>query len=76
VLTVLAWAVATWAGWWLVFLGSGVVESADTGAPASAAEVAYYAGYAVFTLGVGDFVADAPVWRVATSLASFGGLGS
>ncbi|MGY1683220.1 ion channel [Geodermatophilus sp. SYSU D01176] len=74
VLTVLIWVMATWAGWWLVFLGSGSVESAETGAPASAADVAYYAGYAVSTLGVGDFVADSPVWRVMTSVASFGGL--
>ncbi len=74
VLTVLIWVLATWAGWWLVFLGSGSVESAETGAPASAADVAYYAGFAVFTLGVGDFVADSPFWRVTTSVASFGGL--
>ena len=73
-LTVLTWVLATWAEWWLVFLGSGSVESAGTGAPAVAADVAYYAGYAVFTLGVGDFVADSPVWRVTTSVASFGGL--
>lgn len=74
VLTVSIWVMATWAGWWLIFLGSGSVESAETGAPATAADVAYFAGYAVSTLGVGDFVADSPVWRVATSVASFGGL--
>ncbi|WP_100499801.1 ion channel [Geodermatophilus chilensis] len=74
VLTVLIWVLATWVGWWLVFLGSGSVESAETGAPASAADVAYYAGFAVSTLGVGDFVADSPVWRVMTSVAGFGGL--
>ncbi len=74
VLTVLIWVVTTWVGWWLVFLGSGSIESADTGAPASARDVAYYAGFAVFTLGVGDFVADSPLWRVMTSVASFGGL--
>jgi hypothetical protein len=74
VLTALIWVMATWAGWWLVFLGSGSIESAEAGTPASAGDVAYFAGFAVFTLGVGDFVADAPVWRVMTSVASFGGL--
>lgn len=73
-LNTLLWVLATWVGWWLVFLGSGAVEEARTGAPASTADVAYYAGYSLFTLGVGDFVADAPVWRVLTALASFGGL--
>jgi len=74
VLTVVIWVVTTWAGWWLVFLGSGSIQDARTGSPASAGDVAYYAGFSVFTLGVGDFVADSPVWRVITSLASFGGL--
>ncbi len=74
VLTVLTWVLVTWTGWWLVFLGSGAIESSATGAPASAGDVAYYAGFAVFTLGVGDFVADSSTWRVMTSLASFGGL--
>jgi hypothetical protein len=74
VLTVLVWVVGTWAGWWLVFLGGGAVEAASTGAPASAGDVAYYAGFSVFTLGTGDFVADSPTWRNLTALASFGGL--
>ncbi|MGY1707393.1 ion channel [Geodermatophilus sp. SYSU D00697] len=74
VLTALTWVAATWAGWWLVFLGSGSIESADAGVPASAWDVAYFAGFAVSTLGVGDFVADSPLWRVMTSVASFGGL--
>ncbi|RBY93582.1 hypothetical protein DQ237_17525 [Blastococcus sp. TF02-8] len=74
VLTVLLWVAATWIGWWLVFLGSGAVENAGTGAAAGAGDVFYYAGYAVFTLGVGDFVADSPGWRILTAAASFGGL--
>jgi hypothetical protein len=74
VLTVLVWVVTTWVGWWLVFLASGSVEASDTGARASAWDVAYFAGFAVFTLGVGDFVADSPGWRVMAAVASFGGL--
>ncbi|MGY1634397.1 ion channel [Geodermatophilus sp. SYSU D01186] len=74
VVTVVVWVLATWAGWWLVFLGSGSIEIADTGVAASPSDVAYFAGFAVFTLGVGDVVASSPGWRVVTSAASFGGL--
>ncbi|MGY1737307.1 MULTISPECIES: hypothetical protein [unclassified Geodermatophilus] len=74
VLTVVLWSLITWMGWWLVFLGSRSIVSADTGALAGPWDVAYYAGFAVFTLGVGDVVADSPVWRVVTNVASFGGL--
>ncbi|SDX90416.1 Ion channel [Modestobacter sp. DSM 44400] len=72
--TVLIWVVVFWAGWWLVFLGGGAIHQASTGAPASVFDVAYYAGFSVSTLGVGDFVADAPTWRLLTSVASFSGL--
>ncbi|WP_347057063.1 potassium channel family protein [Blastococcus sp. HT6-30] len=72
--TVALWVVLFWAGWSLIFLGSGSVAEASTGRPGSAADVVYFAGYAVSTLGVGDFVATDPAWRVITSLASFSGL--
>ncbi|MGY1608445.1 ion channel [Geodermatophilus sp. SYSU D00700] len=74
VLTVGIWVLLTWVGWWLVFLGSGSIEKADSGSPAGGWDVAYYAGFAVFTLGVGDVVAGSPGWRVLTNVASFGGL--
>ncbi|MCZ2860441.1 potassium channel family protein [Blastococcus sp. VKM Ac-2987] len=72
--TVFLWVALFWAGWSLVFLGSGSVAEARTGRPGSVADVVYFAGYAVSTLGVGDFVATEPAWRVMTSLASFSGL--
>jgi hypothetical protein len=72
--TVMIWVALFWGGWSLVFLGSGTVIDASTGERASALDVVYYAGYAVFTLGVGDFVADEAGWRVMTFLASFSGL--
>lgn len=75
IVTVLVWVLLLWAGWSLVFLGSGgaVVNSA-TRAPAGPLDVVYFAGFTVFTLGVGDFVASTPTWRVLTALASFTGL--
>lgn len=73
--TVLLWVALLWAGWTLVLLSGspGVVQS-STGAAAGPADVIYYAGFTVFTLGVGDFVATSPVTRVATAVASFTGL--
>jgi hypothetical protein len=72
--TVLIWVVVFWAGWWLVFLGSGAIHQSSTGRPASVVDVAYYAGFSVSTLGVGDFVAGGSTWRWLTSVASFSGL--
>lgn len=73
--TVLVWVALLWAGWSLVLLaGDGSVVDATTRAPAGTADVIYYAGFTVFTLGVGDFVATTSTWRVVTSGASFSGL--
>ena len=73
--TVLLWVIGLWAGWTLVLLGEpGAVLDADTGAPGGTLDVVYYAGFTVFTLGVGDFVASSPGMRVLTAVASFTGL--
>ncbi|TYP88604.1 potassium channel family protein [Blastococcus xanthinilyticus] len=72
--TVLLWVAGIWAGWTLVFAGSDTVVDAQTSLPAGFADVAYYAGFTVFTLGVGDFTASDPAGRFVTALASFGGL--
>jgi hypothetical protein len=72
--TVLIWALVLWGGWWAVVLGGGAVRSASTGVPAGAGDVLYYAGFSVFTLGTGDFVAAGGTWRNLTVLASFSGL--
>ena len=75
VTTVLVWVALLWAGWSLVLLaGEGAVVNATTRAPAGSADVIYYAGFTVFTLGVGDFVASTSTWRLVTSGASFTGL--
>ncbi|CCG03822.1 potassium channel family protein [Blastococcus saxobsidens] len=73
-LTVVLWIVVYWAGWSLVFLGSGAVVDADTMAPASLPDVVYFAGMTLSTLGVGDFVAGTAGWRVASAVAGFSGL--
>lgn len=72
--TVAVWVLLLWAGWTLVFFGSDAVVDAKTGTPASVPEAIYYAGFVVFTLGVGDFVATTGTWQVITALASVIGL--
>ena len=73
-LTVSVWVLLLWLGWTLVLLGSGAVESSSTGQSAGLTDVVYYAGFTLFTLGVGDFVAASPGWRLVTAVASYNGL--
>ncbi len=75
IVTVLVWVLLLWGGWTLVFVSSGgAVVDSGTRAPAGPLDVVYFVGFTVFTLGVGDFVASTPAWRVMTALASFTGL--
>ena len=68
------WVLGLWAGWTLVLLSGRGVESDSTGATAGFWDVAYYAGFTVSTLGVGDYVGTAPGWRVLTAVAGLSGL--
>lgn len=73
--TVLVWVSLLWTGTTLVLLsGDPAVADATTGAPAGVAQVAYYAGFTVFTLGVGDYVATSDGWKLYTAAMSFAGL--
>jgi hypothetical protein len=59
--TVIAWVTLLWLEWWLVLLGDADgVESAATGAPASALERLYVAGFSVSTVGLGTSDRSAP----------------
>ena len=73
--TVLTWVVLLWAGWTLIFASTdAAVVDSTTSAPASVAARVYYAGFVVFTLGVGDFVPGTGAWQISTAAASFLGL--
>ncbi|WP_337062957.1 potassium channel family protein [Kineococcus sp. G2] len=72
--TVLVWVVLLWAGWSLVFWEVGAVVDAQTSAPAPLVETVYYAGFTVFTLGVGDYVSATSTGRLLTAVAGFSGL--
>lgn len=74
-LTISVWVVLQWAGWTLVFSGSdGAVRVSATSAPADLAARVYFAGFVIFTLGVGDVVPGDGLWQVLTAVASFLGL--
>lgn len=75
VATLLLWASASWLGWTLAFWShSGAVVNAQTMQPATFLELAYFTGFTLTTLGMGDFQPIGSGWRIATVLLSANGL--
>lgn len=65
--TVTVWLLLTWLAWVLVFYGeSGSVVNSQTGEPAPFWARVYFAGFGVFTLGVGDYVPEGAPWQLLT----------
>lgn len=74
-LTLLVWAAMLWLGWTLIFSGpSFAVLDAKTGQPADLVSRAYYTGFTLTTLGVGDYTPGTPSAKIATVLAGANGL--
>ncbi|QQP90276.1 hypothetical protein IGS68_03175 [Skermanella sp. TT6] len=72
--TVINWLLLLWIGWTLVFVaGTGNVLIDSTDEPADWLGKAYFVGYTLSTLGLGDIRPDGPGWRLATALASING---
>lgn len=69
--TVLLWFVLLWLGWLLVFASSpqAVIET-SSGEPAPFWARVYFSGFAVSTLGVGDYRPGGPLWQVLTAVSS------
>lgn len=69
------WIALLWGGWTLVFAGAedALVDTLDRG-PVSWIDHAYFTGYAIFTLGNGDFVPRGDVWQLATVLTTASGM--
>lgn len=73
--TILLWIVLLWGGWVLLFSAdAGAVVHGQTRAPADLWSRIYFTGYTLFTLGMGDYVPQGGVWKVATAAASLNGL--
>lgn len=74
-LVVVIWIVMLWGGWLLIFLvPEQAVVDASTGEPAGFWDRVYYVGFTLFTLGVGDFRPELPLYQVLTTVASLSGL--
>lgn len=71
----LFWVLVLWAGWTLIFSADpqAVLDGA-TKQPAELPDRIYFVGFTLFTLGLGDFVGGAQVWRVLTAVATLNGL--
>ena len=68
---VLTWMLLSWLAWFLVFLGwTPSVVSSITGEPADVYARLYYAGFTIFTLGLGDYEPRGALWQFATALAA------
>lgn len=75
VLVPVVWIVGLWVAWTCIFLASdtAVVEP-GTNEPATSTGRAYFAGFNLFTLGLGDLHPGGDGWRIAAVLASIMGL--
>jgi hypothetical protein len=75
VLTLASWLLLLWGGWTLVFSAASDAVLDDTvGVAADGWARAYFAGFSVFTLGVGDYVPNGAVWQLLTVVAVISGL--
>lgn len=74
VLTLALWILVLWAGWALIFAGAPDAVVDSSGRPADLWSRIYFAGFNIFTLGLGDFRPVGAAWQIATALSSASGL--
>jgi hypothetical protein len=68
------WTILLWTGWTLIFCSwPTAVVAAATGKPADAWQRAYFTGYNLFTLGMGDFVPRGAFFQILTDLCCASG---
>lgn len=74
-LSLSVWVILLAVGWGMIFAGlPGAVVDGSTGAPADLLSRLYFAGFNLFTLGVGDFRPSGPLAQALTVGASASGL--
>lgn len=72
--TLVGWVAMTWLGWTLIFAADPqAVFNEKTGEAADWAALIYFAGFAVYTLGVGDYVPNGTLWQILTPVAALNG---
>ncbi len=73
-ITLLLWVSLTWVGWTLLFqMTPQAVVDAQHSQPADVWARAYYAGFTLITLGVGDYRAGSAVWQQLTVVCATNG---
>ncbi|WP_175440210.1 potassium channel family protein [Micromonospora nigra] len=73
-ITFVTWVAGLWIGWFLVFVGSPDAVLDQFGRPADTWSRVYFAGFSIFTLGVGDYTPGTTAAQLATSGAVLTGL--
>lgn len=68
---VITWLFLSWVSWTLIFMASpGAVLNSQTMEPAGVAARAYFAGFNLFTLGIGDYVPQGALWQLLSVVSS------
>jgi len=59
----------------MIYLGSeGAIVSSSTRLPAQVNETVYFVGFALTTMGTGDFIPNGSLWRLMSVFTAFNGL--
>jgi hypothetical protein len=75
VCVVLLWVLLLWLGWSLIYNASETAVVEDrTGEPADVWARIYFAGFNLFSLGLGDYRPTGAPWQIATALTVANGL--
>jgi hypothetical protein len=76
VLLLAIWILMLWTGWVFVFSArDGAIVETQTHHPATLASRIYFVGYALSTMGNGDFMPSTDKWRLVVTITTLGGLG-
>ena len=71
----LFWVGTMWSGYFLLYMAdAGSVIHSQTKLPADVWEKVYFSGFAISTLGIGDFIPGNNLYRVITALNALNGL--
>ncbi|MEZ4521201.1 MAG: ion channel [Thermomicrobiales bacterium] len=75
VLTVAVWVALLWLGWVILFEAqeTSILRSQNQ-APVDMIGIIYFVGYALFTMGNGDFSPNGEGWEIATALTNASGM--
>lgn len=72
--TLMVWMGSLWLGWTLIFMAvPEAVVRTTTGDPADLAARIYFTGFVLFTLGLGDYRPDGPLWQILTAVCGANG---